>query len=467
MWQRQGHERGGRRQGPQSVAGQSGAHQQGHWGIWSRCSCFGAAAMLATRRGGTGRALGGEKRTEMQVKAWERHSARFAFVATVTCGFVLLATHAAGTNAPAGLTARTSTNICKVGGTLREASGVAMWMAEALEGMAARAEANAAAMLTATRVARAAVGGNESLVPAEAKQLEREATGTGDTTRKLRGQASRLRAVSIATESAAARIAEWALLLAYTLSGRDKKTCIDSSAITTIGQQKKSSEILKEKCAALYSDNEKGTFSTLTARQAAEQVPDIIAALGKDQMEATVSSALEAETSTHVGAKLNPTATTASCPILAAYQASTANYGLNIDSNAHAEQHVTFGTFFTLTTASGGTDGSIAFKKDAQMGPQQLSLDNVTAELTAAANLLGLRNGKPCTGIAPIACADTTATLRRIEQALNAAQLTYAAAHGKEGTQTTQPTGAQPANKQKSTAQNAHSTHNAHRTKLE
>ncbi|KAH8608366.1 hypothetical protein ERJ75_001314000 [Trypanosoma vivax] len=312
MWQRQGHERGRRRQGPQSVAGQSGAHQQGHWGIWSRCSCFGPAGTLATRRGGTGRALGGEKRTEMQVKAWGRHSDRFAFVATVTCGFGLLATHAAGHNAPAGLTDGTSTKICNVGGTLREASGVAMWMAEALEGMAARAEANAAAMLTATRVARAAVGGNESLVPEEAKQLGREATRAVDTTRALRGQASRLAAVSIATESAAATIAEWALLLAFALSGSNKNTCIVSSAITTVGQNKKDSAILTSKCAALYSDSAKKRFSPLTAALPKDEVKRIIAALGKEQLAGTVSSALTTDTGTHVGAKLHRTATTAS-----------------------------------------------------------------------------------------------------------------------------------------------------------
>ncbi|KAH8608379.1 hypothetical protein ERJ75_001314100 [Trypanosoma vivax] len=101
------------------------------------------------------------------------------------------------------------------------------------------------------------------------------------------------------------------------------------------------------------------------------------------------------------------------------------------------------------------------------MGPQQLNLDNVTAELTAAAKLSGLDSGKPCTGIAPIACEDTEKTLRRIDAALNVAQLTYAAAHEEEGTQTPQPAGAQPTNKQKGTTQNAHSTHNAHRTKLE
>ncbi|CCD19724.1 hypothetical protein, conserved in T.vivax, (fragment), partial [Trypanosoma vivax Y486] len=387
MWQHQGHARGGRRRGPQSVAGQSGAHQQGHWGIWPRCSCFGAAAMLATRRGGTGSALGEEKRTEMQVKAWGKHSDRFSFVATVTCGFVLLATHAAGHNAPAGLTDGTSTKICNVGGTLREASGVAMWMAGALEGMAARAEANAAAMLTATRVARAAVGGNESLVPEEAKQLEREATRAVETTRALRGQASRLAAISIATESAAATIAEWALLLAYTLSGSTKNTCIDSSAITTVGQNAKSSAILTEKCAALYSDSAKKGFSPLTAAPAKDEATRIIAALGREQLAATVSSDLTTDTGKHVGAKLNPTATTASCPLLAAYQESTTNYGLNIDSSGGAEEAVTFGTFFTLTTKSSGVDGSIAFKRDAQMGPQQLNLDNVTAELTAAAKL--------------------------------------------------------------------------------
>ncbi|CCD20813.1 hypothetical protein, conserved in T. vivax [Trypanosoma vivax Y486] len=305
MWQRQGHARGGRRQGPQSVAGQSGAHQQGHWGIWSRCSCFGAAGTLATRRGGTGRALGGEKRTEMQVKAWGRHSDRFAFVATLTCGFVLLATHAAGHNAPPGLTDGTSTKICNVGGTLREASGVAMWMAGALEGVAARAEANAAAMLTATRVARATVGGNESLVPEEAKQLEREATRTVDTTRALRGQASRLAAISIATESAAATIAEWALLLAYALSGRNKNTCIDSTAITTVGQDKKSSAILTSKCDALYSDSAKKGFSPLTQSSAKDEVTRIIAALGKATLEGNVASDLTTDTGKHVGAKLH------------------------------------------------------------------------------------------------------------------------------------------------------------------
>ncbi|CCD20809.1 hypothetical protein, conserved in T. vivax [Trypanosoma vivax Y486] len=429
MWQRQGHARGEQRQGPQSVAGQSGAHQQGHWGIWSRCSCFGAAAMLATRRGGTGRALGGEKRTEMQVKAWGRQSDTFAFVATLTCGFELLATHAAGHNAPAGLTDGTSTKICNVGGTLREASGVAMWMAGALEEMAAGAEANDAAMVTATRVARAAVGGNESLVPEEAKRLERGARRAVETTRALRGQASRLAAVSIATESAAATIAEWALLLAYTLSGRNKNTCIDSTAITTVGQDAKSSAILTSKCAALYSDSAKKGFSPLTASLPKDEVTRIIAALGKEQLEGTVVSALTTDTGKHVGANVNTAATTASCPILAAYQDSTTNYGVNIDSSGGKEAAVTFGTFFTLTTKSSGSDGSIAFKKDAQMGPQRLNLNNVTEEMTAAAKLIGLDSSKPCTGIAPIACEDTEKTLRRIDAALNVAQLTYAAAH--------------------------------------
>ncbi|KAH8616698.1 hypothetical protein ERJ75_000452700 [Trypanosoma vivax] len=209
---------------------------------------------------------------------------------------------------------------------------------------------------------------SESLVPEKAKRLEREATRAVDTTRALRNQASRLRAVTIATESAAATIAEWALLLAYTLSGSTKNTCIDSSAITTVGQQKKSSDILKEKCDALYSDRAKGSFSPLTARPAKETVTRIIAELGKGKLEATVSSALERVTGTHVGAKLHRTATTASCPILAAYQDSTDNYGLNIDSSAAAEQTVTFGTFFTLTTKSSGSDGSIAFKRTRKWG---------------------------------------------------------------------------------------------------
>ncbi|KAG8346154.1 hypothetical protein TRVL_03008 [Trypanosoma vivax] len=196
----------------------------------------------------------------------------------------------------------TSTLIFVVGGALREASGLAMWLSGELKHTAQQARRNAANMQTAAGGAKNAVKRAEFVCPEEVTQPERDAHGAEVAAQTLHTKAPQLAAISLAEESDAATIEQGCVFPAYTVSGGERNVCKDSSTISGIVQTPKSSKKLKTKCEVLYGNNAKKGFPP-TLPPDTHEITSIVNAIKPDAMEKTLCSALSTDSNAHIGAK--------------------------------------------------------------------------------------------------------------------------------------------------------------------